>query len=100
MRVEGIKLKMVLGFLSVLLIFALSSGFVFFQFNKLQSQVNELADNSVPSLEIISQMDNDVLNVSRYGYSFLLASNDSEINEQEKNIENRLKMFDEHYMNH
>lgn len=92
----SIKVKMILGFSLLLLIFALSSIFVFFQFNKLQTEVNILAGNSVPSLEVISQMDNDVLNVSRYVYAFAAATDDNSRNEQKSNLDSKLKSFAQH----
>lgn len=92
----SIKTKMASGFALILLVYAISSGFVFFQFANVQSDVNDLALNRVPSMEMISQMDNDMLNYSRYFYAFTLAGTAAEMDQAETKMNTLSGEFNQH----
>jgi methyl-accepting chemotaxis protein len=92
----SIKAKMIWGFSLVLLVFALSSGLVFFQFINVQHDVNELSNNWVPSVEIISKIDNDMLNYSRYMYAFTLAADGKAMDDAEAKMNEKVNDFDKH----
>ncbi|MDU2064728.1 MAG: HAMP domain-containing methyl-accepting chemotaxis protein [Sporomusaceae bacterium] len=84
-----IKKKLSLGFSLVILISILSSSFVFYQLNKAQSEVHELATNWVPSIKAVGKINDDFLNYIRFLYAFALESDSAAMDRLDQLITDR-----------
>ena len=84
-----IKKKLSLGFSLVILISILSSSFVFYQLNKAQSEVNELATNWVPSIKAVGKINDNFLNYIRFLYAFALESDSAAMDRLDQQITDR-----------
>ncbi|HEY3423903.1 MAG TPA: HAMP domain-containing methyl-accepting chemotaxis protein [Negativicutes bacterium] len=82
----SIKKKLAYGFTTILLIFVISSSFVYYQIDKVQQQANEIAVNWMPSVKIVGAMNGDALNFMRFLYGFVLEPDKAAMDQMEKKV--------------
>jgi len=92
----SIKKKLAFGFTLILLLFVISSGFVYYQIDKANNEVHEVATNWVPSLEIIGKINDDVLNFGRFFLAFGLEPDAAAKDQLEKQMNAELQDFEHH----
>jgi methyl-accepting chemotaxis protein len=90
----SIRRKLVFGFTAILLIFALSSGFVYYEISKVKQEVDAVATNWLPSVEAIGRLDNEAQKFIRLLYAFSMEPDHAAMDQLERQLQGKLLDFE------
>lgn len=88
-----IKQKIISGFTTVIFLFVVSSGFIFYEFGLLQREVNEMDKNWLPSIEKVGDVNDATLSYLRFLYAFAMEPDPAAMDVVEKKLDGELQHF-------